>query len=171
MEAKKNKSIFELETRGYRRVDTQHQARFTLKGGTRDWNECIIININNDLKGLGIRFKAREEIKVNSLVIIDLLSTDDLEPIHIKGTLMWIKQTGDDFESRLIDLEKTKPRFFRNTGMNRDLDSFNRHAYGWSRTDRLRFLHYYLSAAGLEHKLAEMWSMLARRQVKRSERR
>ena len=84
---------------------------------------------------------------------------------------VFVRQQGDEFEANLIDLEKTKHRFLKNTGMNRDLDSFNRHAHGWSKTDRLRFLRYYLHAAGLENKLAEMWHRLSQRQMKRSQRR
>ena len=97
MEAKKNNFICELETRNYRRVETQHQARFILKVDNSNWKECIIININNNLKGLGIRFKAQEEIEVDSLVIIDLLRTDDLEPIYIEGTIRWVKEMENNF--------------------------------------------------------------------------
>ncbi|MCK4744159.1 MAG: hypothetical protein KAT25_10085 [Sulfuriflexus sp.] len=118
-----------------------------------------------------LTFTQRNKLIKSTAELIQRFHAQRLQHNCLYAKHVFIKQAGDDFESRLIDLEKTKPRFLKNTGMNRDLDSFNRHAYGWSRTDRLRFLHYYLSAAGLEHKLTEIWNMLAKRQVQRSERR
>ena len=43
------------------------------------------------------------------------------------------------WDARFIDLEKTRRLPFRSMTVRRDLDSLQRHAKGWSRTDRLRF--------------------------------
>lgn len=62
-----------------------------------------------------------------------------LYPKHI-----FVKQLPDNsIDVRLIDLEKAKWRPFRKQAMLRDLETLQRHAQGWSRTDRLRlFLAY-----------------------------
>jgi len=118
-----------------------------------------------------LTIKQRDNLAKSVAELIQRFHAQRLQHNCLYAKHVFIKQNGDNFESRLIDLEKTKPRFLKNTGMNRDLDSFNRHAHGWSRTDRLRFLHYYLSAAGLEHKLADMWKMLVKRHFRRSKQR
>jgi len=117
-----------------------------------------------------LTIKQRNKLIKSVAELIQRFHAQRLQHNCLYAKHVFIKKTGTDFESRLIDLEKTKPRFLKDTGMKRDLDSFNRHAHGWSRTDRLRFLHYYLSAAGLELRLAEIWSLLVRRQVQRSKR-
>lgn len=64
----------------------------------------------------------------------------------------------------LIDLEKCKRRWWRSTCTRRDLDSLNRHSRGWSRTDRRRFLGWYLNAGPrLSRRHRRLWRDLARR--------
>ena len=94
MEAKKNKSAFELETRGYRRVEIQHQARFTFKGGTSGWNECIIINIS--VNGAGMEFYTDETVDVNSKLFLEILPPDDEETITAGGIIRWVKHGEKD---------------------------------------------------------------------------
>jgi hypothetical protein len=49
------------------------------------------------------------------------------------------KNLDGSLDARFIDLEKTRRLPFRSLTVRRDLDSLQRHAKGWSRTDRLRF--------------------------------
>lgn len=64
----------------------------------------------------------------------------------------------------LIDLEKCKRRWWRWTCTVRDLDSLNRRSVGWSRTDRRRFLGWYLGAGPrLSRRDRRLWKTLARR--------
>ena len=97
MEAKNEKPGAEFDTRDYRRVELQHRAQFTLREGNRGLEECTLINVNKDLKGIGIRFHTCKEIKINSIIIVDLLTTAVLGPVCITGILRWIRQTGKDF--------------------------------------------------------------------------
>lgn len=63
----------------------------------------------------------------------------------------------------LIDLEKAKWRLWRRYCAQRDLDSLNRRSVGWSRTDRRRFLGYYLGRSGrLRGAERRLWRRLAR---------
>ena len=57
---------------------------------------------------------------------------------------LFVKKNSDGtLDVRFIDLEKTRWLPFRRRIATRDLDSLQRHAEGWSRTDRLRlFLAY-----------------------------
>jgi hypothetical protein len=97
MEAKNKKPGFDFDTRDYRRVELQYRAQFTLKEENRGLEECTLININKNLKGMGIRFHTCKEIKINSIIIIDLLTTGELGPVCITGILRWIRQAGNDF--------------------------------------------------------------------------
>jgi hypothetical protein len=70
---------------------------------------------------------------------------------------------GGQIESRVIDLEKTKWRPF---GLNRgwqELATLNRHARGWSRTERLRFFKEYWQVNKLNPRLERIWYKLERR--------
>jgi len=49
------------------------------------------------------------------------------------------KNSDGSLDARFIALEKTRRLPFRSLTVRRDLDSLQRHAKGWSRTDRLRF--------------------------------
>ena len=97
MEAKNKKADFEFQTRDYRRIELEYKAQFTLKEENGSLEKCTIININRNLKGVGIRFHTCKEIKINSIVIIDLLTTGESGPVCITGILRWIRQTGSDF--------------------------------------------------------------------------
>ena len=97
MEAKKKALPDEQDRKDFRRVTLQRQAKFTLEKSDRGWEDCTIINVNNNLKGIGIKFHACENIKVNSIVIIDLLVPDELVPVHVKGIVRWIERKKDYF--------------------------------------------------------------------------
>lgn len=83
-------------------------------------------------------------------------------PKHI-----FVKPTGDGYEARLIDLEKTKRRLFERTAMVRDLDSLNRHTDKWSSADRLFFIHCYMHSQSLTSAVRSLWSELLNRRKKR----
>lgn len=90
-----------------------------------------------------------------------------LYPKHV-----FVRISGELAEARLIDLEKTKHVRTRRKAMLRDLDSFNRHAYGWSRTDKLRFLQEYLGTDAASSELRTLWQALVTlAQRKKSKRR
>lgn len=74
-------------------------------------------------------------------------------------------------EVRLIDLEKCAYRPFAIQCAMRDLDSFNRHAPGWSNTDRLRFLLAYRQTRRFGWYERFLWRYVARRQRMKTSRR
>jgi len=89
-----------------------------------------------------------------------------LYPKHIMVHTGWL--AGEDAAGApplaLIDLEKCKWRLRRLDCARRDLDSLNRHGQGWSRTDRRRFVGYYLAAGRrLDRPGQRLWHWLARR--------
>lgn len=89
-----------------------------------------------------------------------------LYPKHI-----FVKPSASGYEARLIDLEKTKKRPLERIAMVRDLDSLNRHAYGWSAADRLFFLHNYLGIEKLTPAVRRFWKKLLGRRVNRYKKR
>jgi hypothetical protein len=70
-------------------------------------------------------------------------------------------------EVRIIDLEKSRWRPLALLCALRDLDTLNRHALGWSRTDRLRFLRIYLDIPRLTFYAKWLWRRLVLRQDKK----
>ena len=85
------------DTKNFKRVALQHRAKFTLEKSDRGWEDCTIINMDNNLKGIGVKFHTHEDIEVSSIVIIDLLIPNELVPVQIKGIVKWIKGTKDYF--------------------------------------------------------------------------
>jgi tRNA A-37 threonylcarbamoyl transferase component Bud32 len=68
----------------------------------------------------------------------------------------------DGYDVRILDFEKARRRP-PPLAARRDLDSLNRHAHGYSRTDRLRFLLAYRGEARLSWGGRRLWRALARR--------
>jgi hypothetical protein len=86
-----------------------------------------------------------------------------LYPKHLMISLAWLAGDGGPAVA-LIDLEKCKQRWRRLTCTLRDLDSLNRRSVGWSRTDRRRFLGWYLGVGPrLSRRDRRLWKTLARR--------
>lgn len=83
---------------------------------------------------------------------------------------LFVKPREAGFEVRLIDLEKTRHCLFKDSAMFRDLDTLNRHAHGFSRADRLRFLTLYLNTGARDPKLRKLWHRLAQRAGEKQQR-
>ena len=74
------------------RIVLRKRAKFTLKDEERGWEACTLININQNLQGVGVQFHTQRDIKVNSIVIIDLTTGDEVESMSIIGIVRWIKK-------------------------------------------------------------------------------
>ncbi len=83
-------------------------------------------------------------------------------PKHI-----FLKMDDTGVSARLIDLERVKWRPLKFPALMRDLDSLNRHAAGWSKADRMRFLLRYLGEPRLSASARRIWQRLARRQARK----
>lgn len=73
------------------------------------------------------------------------LMHNSLYPKHI-----FVKQEGDVFLVRLIDLEKSLKGIFALNRRIRDLESLHRRAEGWSKADRIRFFYAYFNTDRLD---------------------
>jgi hypothetical protein len=113
----------------------------------------------------------RDRVLQGTAALVRILHAAHLEhgclyPKHVMVQDTWLR-TGDiDGQPPvvLIDLEKCARRWRRAVCRLRDLDSLNRRAQGWSRTDRRRFLGYYLGAGlRLDSAGRRLWRALARR--------
>lgn len=89
-----------------------------------------------------------------------------LYPKHV-----FIGELDGRMDVRIIDLEKTKWRLSRTRAMLRDLDTLNRHAPSWSRTDRLRFLLAYYRQDRVDARVRNTWLRLAARMRSKQRRR
>lgn len=88
-----------------------------------------------------------------------------LYPKHLMVRTTWPadQRSGNAPPVALIDLEKCKWRWRRSTCTRRDLGSLHRRSAGWSRTDRRRFLGWYLGAGPrLSRRHRRLWRKLAR---------
>ena len=78
------------------RIVLRKRAKFTLKDEERGWENCTLLNLNQNLKGVGIRFHTVKDIKVNAIVIIDLSHAGEGESFSIVGIVRWIDKVEDD---------------------------------------------------------------------------
>lgn len=109
MEAKDLKHFVEHVKKDYRRIKLQYRTFFTLKEKNRGWEECTLLNINRNLKGVAIQFHTDKEIKVNSVITIDLSTSEESRPACITGIVRWVKQTQNEFTGG-IELMDTNPK-------------------------------------------------------------
>ena len=96
MEAKKDEHLFALDRKNYRRIELQHPARFTIQEENGYWENCTLININQNLTGVGVRFHTPETITPGATVTIDVMASDTSGPLFITGTVKWVKQREND---------------------------------------------------------------------------
>ena len=105
------------------RIEIRKRARFTLKDEKSGWEDCTLLNLNLNLQGVGIRFHTTYDIKVNSIVIVDL-SAGGEESLSIIGLVRWIKKGEDDLIGGIelignIDkLKRFLPKAFLPDGLN-----------------------------------------------------
>ena len=76
------------------RIEIQKRAKFTLKDEKRGWEDCTLLNLNQNLHGVGIRFHTTQDIEVNSIVIIDVSAKG--ESLSIAGIVRWINKGEDN---------------------------------------------------------------------------
>ncbi len=82
-----------------------------------------------------------------------------LHPKHV------FVRNSNEVSVRLIDLEKMRRRPFVSSAAFRDLDSFNRRAWWWSTTDRLRFFNAYRGVKRMGDRDRRLWQRLSRSRV------
>lgn len=89
-----------------------------------------------------------------------------LYPKHI-----FVKDHGDGFDVRLIDLEKLRRPWRCRVAQIRDLDTLNRHSKGWTLKDRWIFLNAYLGEATNRVERRKWWELyrdLYRKKIRKS---
>ena len=82
-------------TRSFVRFNTHMKAQYFLQEKNRDWEECTVSKISR--KGLGLKFYAREKIKVGSTIQLKIFTSKESENIIVKGVLRWIEEEENDF--------------------------------------------------------------------------
>ncbi|WP_043888364.1 lipopolysaccharide kinase InaA family protein [Methylophaga thiooxydans] len=86
-----------------------------------------------------------------------------LYPKHI-----FIRQQTDQWEAKLIDLEKLRKRLFKKQAMTRDFSTLSRHlADAWSTADRMRFFKAYLGETKLSEKSKRTWRQLTKKMLQK----
>jgi len=130
---------------------TEHlQGYQSLADLLEDWGSGHSNNINGR-RGI-ILALARELRKMHDAHIVH----NSLYPKHI-----FVNTQTKEFS--FIDLEKAKIRWTRMACSLRDLDSLNRHTFGISRTDRLRFLMAYCNTKRRTPEVSKLWKALSQR--------
>ena len=96
MEANNNEHLLDLNRSSYRRIELQHRARFTIQEENGHWENCTLININQNLNGVGVRFHTRKAITSGATITIDVMTSETSEPLCITGVVKWVKQREND---------------------------------------------------------------------------
>ena len=76
---------------------------------------------------------------------------------------IFIKPDGDNWEVRMIDLEKLKKTIFKRSAVFRDLYTLHRHAVGWSAKDHIMFYRYYRQESKLSNQSKRLWKAIERK--------
>jgi len=88
---------------------------------------------------------------------IHRLQHNCLFPKHI-----FVKLDADDWDVRIIDLEKTKRTFLQRSATHRDLSTLYRHADSrWSKSDRVFFFRQYCEEQALSPGSKKIWRKIA----------
>lgn len=124
----------------------------------------------NEINLQTLSFGERGQLIKQIAEVLKRLHTQRLQHNCLYPKHLFVKQSGSGFEVRLIDLEKTRRCLFESSARFRDLDTLNRHAHDFSRTDRLRFMTSYLNVAAGDARLRKLWSKLARRANEKQQR-
>ena len=89
--------------RKYPRFETQLNAQFVSAESQRGGEDCAIIDFSR--KGMRAKVYTSEEINVGTNVLLEVFIPRELDPIHVKGTIKWVKQIENGFISG-IELSK-----------------------------------------------------------------
>jgi len=81
-------------TRKLERYPIQREARYFLKEGKGEGQECTIINFSRS--GMGIIFHSNEEINVGTLIRLEIPVPKSSEPINARGVLKWFERKEND---------------------------------------------------------------------------
>lgn len=118
---------------------------------------------NNDLSSTQRRSLLTAVAKVIRELHHYRLQHNCLYPKHI-----FVSQTDDGWEVRLIDLEKLRRCLRRKAAQIRDLSSLSRHANtDWSLTDHMRFFKAYVGETRLSPSSKMLWKQVARKSGKK----
>jgi len=88
---------------------------------------------------------------------------NSLYPKHI-----FAKAIDDDWDIRIIDLEKAKRRLFKNTAILRDLSTLRRHTQNWTAREQVTFFKAYVDEVKLSAKSKKLWYQIHDRIVHKS---
>ena len=79
-----------VESRRFIRFFSNLKARYLIEDVDRDWEECTIINAS--LNGMSIKFNTSSTIDVGATISLEIYVPTELEPVNLKGNLMWIAE-------------------------------------------------------------------------------
>ncbi|MCK5186740.1 MAG: PilZ domain-containing protein [Deltaproteobacteria bacterium] len=81
--------------RKHPRFETQLKAQFVSAESQRGGEDCAIIDFNR--KGMRAKVYSSEEINVGTNVLLEVFIPRELDPIHVKGAIKWVKQIENGF--------------------------------------------------------------------------
>lgn len=117
-----------------------------------------------------LSFAARHKLIEEVTRVLNILHRNKLAHNCLYPKHLFVKAGEGGYEVRLIDLEKARKCWRSSSAMFRDLDTLNRHAHGFTRTDRLRFLMSYLNTDARDKRLRKLWVKLVQRENKKKRR-
>lgn len=78
---------------------------------------------------------------------------------------IFVRLKGNQWDVKLIDLEKLSRNLYKKKAMMRDLYAFPRHISGWRRSDRLKFLKIYMQEEKLSPQSKSIWREIHNRML------
>ena len=100
--------------------------------------------------------------------LMRMMHTNDFQHDCFYLKHVFAKTIGDDFDLRVIDLEKARKRWSKKSIVFRDLYTLSRHAPQWGVRDQLRFYRIYMNEVKLTPKSKRLWRELSKKNKKKS---
>jgi len=76
-------------TRRFQRYTINLEAQYQLEKGKEGWKECTITTLARG--GVGITIQPFEEIRVDSVLLLEIFFREGLKPVNVEGIVRWIK--------------------------------------------------------------------------------
>jgi Tfp pilus assembly protein PilZ len=83
------------ENRLHIRFSTNLNGRYFIEELGENWERCTVFDVSR--KGVGIKFHTTETIQVGSTINLEIKVPSEREPMHLRGTLRWIKQEDNEY--------------------------------------------------------------------------
>ena len=151
--------------------------------GTRTYNGNLqAIIATQDLAGyfpldtllpssdLGIidNWKTKRSLLIATARVLSRMHQHNIQHNSLYPKHIFAKKVNNDWDIRIIDLEKAKRRLLKRTAILRDLGTLRRHTLDWTVKEQMTFFKAYVNETKLSPKSKKLWYQIQDRVLNKS---